>query len=357
MAAAVMLKAGLKPLELYISSSTKWKSECITCKRTVSPTYSSIQQGQGGCEYCSGKRVDPSTVVMIMREAGLIPLEPYKSSKSNWMCQCSNCGEIVYPKYGDIQRGQGGCIPCGYAMRIDPNKINEAKALEIMVMNGLQPLEPYRGAGASWKVRCMNCNKTTTARLSHVKMGENCGYCARKKMDPEDAEALMLKRGYKPLEPYKGAKQNWKCLHIPCGNIVQPRYGHIQSGSNGCAFCAPFGINLETPSYIYIITNKELSSHKVGIGNHKEKKDRLQHFIKHGWIAHKVWQTESGRQALDIESTVFNILRKDMKLPIYLSKEDMPKTGGHSETVDAELITLLELEKIVKKVIRGMKNG
>jgi hypothetical protein len=42
-----------------------------------------------------------------------------------------------------------------------------------------------------------------------------------------------------------------------------------------------------------------------------------------------------------------------MKLPIYLSKEQMPVTGGHSETIDADSITILELEKIIKKVIKG----
>ena len=33
----------------------------------------------------------------------------------------------------------------------------------------------------------------------------------------------------------------------------------------------------------------------------------------------------------------------------------MPVTGGHTETVDADLITLIELEKIINRVIKELK--
>jgi hypothetical protein len=35
----------------------------------------------------------------------------------------------------------------------------------------------------------------------------------------------------------------------------------------------------------------------------------------------------------------------------------MKSTGGHAETVGADSISLLELEKIVKKVIKGYRNN
>jgi hypothetical protein len=44
-----------------------------------------------------------------------------------------------------------------------------------------------------------------------------------------------------------------------------------------------------------------------------------------------------------------------MKLPVFLSTEDMPKTQGHSETVDAESISLLQLEKIINNAIKGLQ--
>ena len=58
-----------------------------------------------------------------------------------------------------------------------------------------------------------------------------------KKTDPKVAEAFMLRAGYQPLEPYKTALTNWKCLHIPCGNIVYLRFNSVQQGNGGCNPC------------------------------------------------------------------------------------------------------------------------
>jgi hypothetical protein len=110
---------------------------------------------------------------------------------------------------------------------------------------------------------------------------------------------------------------------------------------------------------VYLITNKELNSHKVGIGNKRPIKrvneDRLGRFRKQGWETFKVWDFETGGEAWKVESAVFKIIRKDLGLPIHLSKEQMPKTEGQTETVNADSITLLELQKIVNRVIAGKK--
>ena len=113
---------------------------------------------------------------------------------------------------------------------------------------------------------------------------------------------------------------------------------------------------MESPSYLYLITNEKFNSHKVGIGNFKKKGDRLKRFNKMGWQTHRVWKFETGEEALAVEKLVFKILRKDLKLPIHLSKEEMPKTEGHTETVEADLITLREIEAIIKRVIKGYRS-
>ena len=116
---------------------------------------------------------------------------------------------------------------------------------------------------------------------------------------------------------------------------------------------------MNIPSYLYLITHDEFNSHKVGIGNVRSIKrsweDRLEKFKREGWQTYKVWQFKTGGEALKIEKAVFKVIRKDLKLPIHLSKEQMPKTEGQSETVDADSITLLQLEKIIKKVIKGLQ--
>jgi hypothetical protein len=44
-----------------------------------------------------------------------------------------------------------------------------------------------------------------------------------------------------------------------------------------------------------------------------------------------------------------------MQIPIHLTKAHMPKTEGHTETVDADSISLLQLERIINKVIKQFK--
>jgi hypothetical protein len=162
----------------------------------------------------------------------------------------------------------------------------------------------------------------------------------------------MIKANLKPLTPYKSHDTKWKCKCLKCGNVVFPRYDSIKTGQGGCIYCAEYGINMNVPSYLYLITSNDLNAHKIGIGNHKKINDRLAKFNKNKWETYKVWNFKSGGEAWKVESAVFQIVRKELGLPIYLNKEQMPVTEGHTETISAESITLLELEKIIKRVIQ-----
>jgi hypothetical protein len=166
----------------------------------------------------------------------------------------------------------------------------------------------------------------------------------------------MLSVFLEPLEPYKSAQARWKCKCLKCGNIVYPQFNNVQQDNGGCGYCSKKGIDLNKPSYLYLITHEVLGAHKIGIGNVQEKMrvDRLKGnrgFLSNGWKIHKIWQFKNGAEATKVETAVFKVVRKDLKLKPYLSKEDMPKTRGESETVSADSITLLQLEKIIRKII------
>lgn len=359
-AISLMKKAGLSPLDPYKSSATKWKCRCLKCKRVVQPTFSSIKQGQGGCEYCAGKKVDSKDVIKLMAKAHLRPLEPFKSSKSKFKCECLRCGSIVYPHFEYIRQGQGGCIPCGYNQRIDPNKISVKDARLIMSKNNIKPIGQYIDSASPWKSRCLKCRNIIYPRISSLKRGEGCKYCAGVKVSNTQAERVMIKAKLKPLSPYTTGKKKWKCRCLKCGKIVYPTYSQIIQGAGGCRYCRKFGIEMLKPSYIYLITNKSLGSHKIGIANRQtdKRKDRLagsKGFLRFGWTAHKIWNFDTGETVVMIETAVFRIIRKELNLPIHLSKSETPISGGHSETINADSITLLELEKIIKKVITGLK--
>ena len=355
----VMLKAGLKPLVPYTNVRTKWKSRCLTCKKIVYPAYTNIRNGEGGCGTCAKNVPDLKNIMKVMKKAGYIPLEPYKSALTKWKCKCDKCKSIIYPKYNTIQQNKGGCRTCGNEQASITFRLSEQLAVDRMLKAKIKPLVSYKNNFTKWKSICLICKKIVYPTLSTITDGHSgCGYCSGNLVDAKDAVDLMRKSKLKPLEKYKSSKTKWKCKCLKCGKTVFPTYQDILQGQGGCRYCAEKGINMNVPSYLYLITNAELNSHKIGMGNHKKIKsdDRLGKFNKQGWQTYRVWQTKTGAEAIDIEGKIFTIIRQELRLPIHLNKEQMPKTRGESETISADSITLLELEKIIKKVIKGYRD-
>ena len=227
----IMKKAGLLPQEPYVGAGKPWKAKCIKCKQIVSPTFGSIQSGTG-CGVCAGKIVVPELAIELMLQSDLKPLVPYPGSKNNWKSECLKCGEIVYPNYGDIKQGDGGCKYCANHFV----KPEDAEAL--MRFNNLEPLEPYKNTMTPWKCKCKICGKLVTPRHATIQRGNGgCKYCSRKYLDAEDAVQAMLKANLEPQVPYPGSQKPWKCKCLRCGRMVQPAYTTIQARQKGCVYC------------------------------------------------------------------------------------------------------------------------
>lgn len=360
-AVGLMLKAGLKPLEPYKTSISKWKCKCLVCGDIVKPTYKQIARGIGGCRTCryikSGKSNSNSEVeaVALMLKNNLKPLEPYKNKDKPWKSMCLICKKTVNPSFGNIKRGQAGCKWCTRKF-LDPKE-----AVAVMEKQGYETLSEYVNDRVGWKSRCKKCQRISYPKYQQVSRQKNisgCTYCNVHYIDEKFAIKVMRESGFQPLVPYINARKPWKSKCLKCKNIVTPMYTNVCKG-RGCNFCSPLGINLNIASYLYLITNYQLNSHKVGIGNirpiKRQSEDRLGRFKKQGWKTYKVWNFETGGEAWKVESAVFKVIRKDLGLPIHLSKEQMPKTEGQTETISADSITLLELEKIITRVIKGLK--
>jgi len=60
-----------------------------------------------------------------------------------------------------------------------------------------------------------------------------------KKIDSRLAHDQMIEMGVLPLEPYPGSNATWRCKCLKCEKEVQPRYSTVVTGKkNGCDFCA-----------------------------------------------------------------------------------------------------------------------
>lgn len=345
-----MQEANLEPLEPYPGGKTPWRCVCTRCNREVSPRYSDIRNGDGGCKYCGGHFVEPDVAFQVMLAKGVTPQEPYSHNAKKWHCICNNCGRNVYPSWNVVQSGSSACAYCA-RRKVDPD---EAKLA--MLKHGAKPLEPYPGARSQWSCECLKCGRKITPDYSSViNIGANpCGYCAGKRVDPNTAFEVMMGAGLTPLEVYARADKPWRCTCNKCQKVVTPTYTSIRLGQGGCRYCANKGLDYNESAYLYLITHQTLSAHKVGIANTTTRVNRIKEHQKFGWELFKKIDYDSGDEAFQIEQLVISWLRQEKGLGIHLSKEQLPQ-GGYSETVDAteiELVTIWakveELSKVKK---------
>ena len=149
-AEAVMIKAGLKPLEPYEGNRKPWKCRCQKCRKIVEPSLSNIQQGHSGCVYCAKQKIDEKDAVKVMLRAGLKPIEPYVKSSKPWKCVCKKCGKESSPTYGKGSTGST-CYHCANVASHKWALKSSATVIPEMLKAHLEPLEPYRGANRKWK--------------------------------------------------------------------------------------------------------------------------------------------------------------------------------------------------------------
>ncbi len=429
----VMLKAGLKPLEPYKSSMSKWKCLHISCGQIVYPVYSRVKGGQGGCYECGrrqsekSRRTPEKKAIATMLKAGMQPLEPYVNAVSRWKCQCLKCGHIGYPQLNMINSGQGGCRPCSFVKTGLKSRITEKEALARLKNQKLQLIGRYEWTDKNelFDVKCLICKKTSkTSRTALEKVGrqKGCRTCSRKsasllqvteekhqqllrehnlqaiakytgnkdlisvkclkcmkrkkirrsfllqrnkKMqgcmtcagariaDPKKIMKTMKNAKLNPLVPYSGGHKRWKCECLKCGEIVYPEFNSVLSGQGGCIYCAEIGFNYKKPAIVYVISHYQMNSIKIGITNGESKPDRLKQFQKYGWIIHQKYSFKKGIEAFNIEQKVLKWIRNDLNLTQHLSIEQMPKTGGQSETVSADSITVVEIQKKIERLIKS----
>lgn len=342
-----MQEAKLQPLEPYPGGKTPWRCVCTRCNREVSPKYSDIRNGDGGCKYCGGHFVEPEVAFKVMIAKGVTPQEPYSHNARKWHCVCNTCGRNIYPTWNTVQSGRSACIYCA-RRKVDPDEAEAA-----MLRHGARPLEPYSGARTQWNCECLKCGRRITPNYSSViNGGDNpCGYCAGKRVDPNSALEIMLGAGLTPLDVYVRADKPWRCICNKCQKVVTPTYTSIRLGQGGCRYCTNKGLDYNEPAYLYLMTHQTLGAHKVGIANDKTRVNRVKEHQKYEWALFKSIQFETGDKAFQIEQQVLAWLRQKKGLGIFLSKEEMPQ-GGYSETVDASEIDLPTIWAKVEELSR-----
>ena len=249
-AVVVMLAAGLTPLEEYRNSKQPWKCECQTCKTIVTPAFSSIQSGQGGCKACglreqaTKRKLSDLEASRVMFEQGFEPLEPYPGSQKKWRCRCTTCGNEILVLRNTVATKGTGCKHCWEQRRGQTLKVSSSAAFAVMRAAGLEPQDPYTRSGDPWRCIHLECGREVFPSYNSVQQGrggcQQCGYLktgAAIRHDNEFAAEIIRNAGLEPLENYPGSHTKWRCIHLECGEEVHVRLHSIRGGESGCFKC------------------------------------------------------------------------------------------------------------------------
>ena len=248
-----MISAGLQPLEPYKTAISDWKCRCLTCKNEVVSRYNRVQQGSG-CPVCAYKaggmkiRLSKEKALKKLMEFNLEAIDPYEKSDTEWKCRCLLCGEIVFPKLKNLQRGDGGCYSCGMKRAGQKNTLAQEEAVRIVTSAGFQPLEPYKNALSKWRLRHKVCNAIVYPKLNSMKNTSNgrlgCAVCSGHQVevgynDLATTHPILSVEAFRwnPSEVTQGSNQRkeWEC---PLKHRWFAKVSDRAIKQSGCPYCA-----------------------------------------------------------------------------------------------------------------------
>ncbi len=401
-ALATLKESKVKPLVAYPGYKKPWKSQCLVCKKIISPRIVKVVETKKACNYCNRRTVDPKDAEAIAKKAGAKPLVPYPGARQ-WKCECLKCGKVIYPTLRRMRNGQN---PCGWCAR---KRIHPTEAKEAFLAVGLKPIGKYPGVNAPWDATCLNCGERVSRKLSRIQDGRYaCSYCAGRKLMDSQAKSIMVKAGVIPLEPFNGIYSNWLCKCSVCLREISPRLSNVRGGHSpciycsdkkfdanaarefaisrglvpinkypgalakwkvrctkcgrvdtttwtrlqlkakdaGCSSCTVFGFKPLQPAYLYLITHQKKKAHKIGIGNVGAR--RIEKHLRNGWIIYKVRVFDKGHDAHATEQAIINWLREERMIgPAYRSGD------GWTETMPSNQISLATVWSLVVKKSKG----
>lgn len=215
-------------------------------------------------------------------------------------------------------------------------KIRDRQAKAI----GAEWLEPCGRGKDKTAIRCLSCGYEWAALPNNVSSGAKsvksrytnqgnktrkwgCPKCARKSHDEKvtatqeqrDAEAFAVGAEWLGPPVNQFIKVPIRCLackhewEASAANIRDPRRVGL-----ACAKCKkPTGFNGKQPAMVYLaIKNRTI---KVGVSGDIERESRLNKFRQQGWDIYGTWHFPRGSDALEVERSILEWWRKELKAP------------------------------------------
>jgi hypothetical protein len=103
----------------------------------------------------------------------------------------------------------------------------------------------------------------------------------------------------------------------------------------------------------YFIEHKEFRARKVGIAN--AKSDRLETWLRLGWVLIYRFESEDGSLIMNIETNTLRWIRNDLGLRPFLGTKEMGRFGGGSETFSLDGISNSAIKMKIEKIIETLR--
>ena len=346
-----MIAAGAKPLVPYSGASEPWKSECLSCGKEISPTLMSAER-QSPCKFCARRAVSEKRLAEArpraetqFRKSGFEPIGEFKGFTRPWKARCLKCGEVSSPAAKWLAEGHG-CRWCA------PNAPwTEQRFVKVLKLANRTNLEPFAGASTAIAMRCGRCG--AEAKVKPKLLLKSKGFCNRCKPTAEwsadKAKRLITAAGMKPLEPYVNMTTPWRAVCLTCGTEGSPQLGNIAAGQGGCKVCGNYGFDINKPTTLYVLLNRELGAVKVGITNTGSV--RLRSLKGVGFVPGKLYEFNEGSEPLRIETLLLRHFKKELGLKQALKQSQMRGVGGATETFWADELSTSKIYSMIRKLM------
>jgi len=385
------------PRTLGVDNRVQFHWTCITGNHDREISISSAVQGQRlgkGCRTCSGYKAIPgkndafslfpelrkrlhSKLNIGLNLDGLHPGN--RDIEIVWLCpqnhtwkrpfaeelKSQGCGKCVgfdlwaghndllsqFPRVAaeiayDLNNGQKGFV------ELAPDKVHKHSALD------------------SWW-RCKEYGHTWKTKVEkRTREGTGCPFCSDRRVWPGFND-LWTKRPdlvneidfdkHPGLDPKKLLWVSHDVLNWRCDQGHQwPAQLHLRSSNSnrkptGCPNCAVSGFKPDEPGIIYFINNSPLGAFKVGITNIGTQ--RLASWLSAGWSLVESFEFERGAEAKYAEQRFHFWRRKVLEMPDYLSKEDVGRMGGWTETFSSKDVQDISVQTKLREIIEKRKQS
>ncbi len=259
-AAEMVRSKGYEPIEPFLEGKAPWRLIHLACGSMVTPNYTNIAGGQGGCISCGKiesakkRRLDSNLCMEEIIGLGFRPLEEFRGVKSRWKCSCASCEKDFTTSLENARKGAHPLCPsCNRSRMGKKRRVPNEIARRDVEIAGLTPIGDYPGLHKPWNVRCNLCQKNTEIRLISIRIriaknssnpAQGCETCVfaslgkSRMFDQLHVEKRLSELGMRATGIYFGALEPISALCLTCGTENQVLTGHAFSRGNACSKCS-----------------------------------------------------------------------------------------------------------------------